>query len=63
MTELQTQIMYRADEAIASLLTAEAEEDHHLTVVRLGELESLARTAVEHGLDLPVLRAYAPQGA
>ncbi|GAB49436.1 hypothetical protein [Mobilicoccus pelagius] len=63
MTELQMQIVHRAQEALASLQAAEAEQDLHLAHIRLGELESLARTADEHDLDVPQLRPYAPQVA
>ncbi|MDO5626759.1 MAG: hypothetical protein Q4G43_00425 [Mobilicoccus sp.] len=63
MTELKTQIQHRATEALASLRSAEAEDDLHLVDIRIGELESLARTATDHDLDVPDLRPYAPQVA
>ncbi|WP_284303588.1 hypothetical protein [Mobilicoccus caccae] len=63
MTELQTQIVDRTTEALTSLRIAEAEDDDHLVDVRTGELESLARTACEHGLEIPQLRPFAPQVA
>lgn len=60
MTELQTQIVHRATEALTSLRIAETEEDLHLVDVRTGELESLARTAIEHGLEVDELRPFMP---
>ncbi|WP_168581364.1 hypothetical protein [Gephyromycinifex aptenodytis] len=58
MTELTSTIRDRAREAIESLQAAEAEDDPHLADMRLGELESLAQTAVAHDLHLPELTPY-----
>lgn len=62
MTELHVQIVNRAQEALESLRAAEEEHDLHLAHVRIGELESLARTAAEHDLDVPQLRPFTPAG-
>ncbi|WP_312719896.1 hypothetical protein [Mobilicoccus sp.] len=61
MTELHVQIVHRAQEALASLQAAEEERDLHLAHVHTGELESLARTALEHDLDVPQLRPFTPE--
>lgn len=63
MTELRTQILHRVTEALESLRVAEAEDDLHLVDIRTGELESLARTATDHDLDVPELRPYSPHVA
>ncbi|WP_040160694.1 hypothetical protein [Mobilicoccus massiliensis] len=63
MTELQTQIVHRATEALASLQRAEENDEQHLVHVHTGELESLARTAHDHDLDVPQLRPFVPQVA
>ena len=63
MTELHIHIVHRAEEALASLEIAEAKHDVHLVTVCTGELESLARTAAAHDLDVPALRDYAPRVA
>lgn len=60
MTELTTHIVERTTAALTSLQHAETEGDHHLVGVHTGELESLARVAHSHGLDVPELRPYAP---
>lgn len=60
MSQLTAQIEIRTHEALASLHDAVTADDHHLVVVRTGELESLARTATDHDLDIPALRPYAP---
>lgn len=59
MTELITQIRVRALDAITSLEAAQADDDPHLESVRVGELESLARTAAAHDLDVPELAPFA----
>ena len=58
MSELTSALRARASAALHSLEIANAEDDDHLVDVRLGELDSLARTADEHGLDLPELHGY-----
>lgn len=60
MIELAAHIRRRTREALASLHQAQAEDDIHLTSVRLGELDSLARTAAEHDVDVPELAPYYP---
>lgn len=59
MTELITQIRVRATDAIAALHAAQADDDPHLESMRVSELESLARTAAAHDLELPELLPYA----
>lgn len=58
MSELTHALRTRASAALKSLKIANTENDEHLADVRLGELDSLARTADEHGLDVPELRGY-----
>ena len=58
MSELTSALRARASAALLSLEIANAEDDDHLVGVRLGELDSLARTADEHGLDVPELHGY-----
>ncbi len=58
MSELTSALRTRASAALRSLEIANAEDDDHLVDIRLGELDSLARTADEHGLDLPELHGY-----
>ena len=50
MFEFQREIDLRVDDAVASLSDAEAERDHYLAEIMIGELESLLRTANLHGL-------------
>ena len=50
MLEFQREIDLRVDDAVASLSDAEAERDHYLAEIMIGELESLLRTANLHGL-------------
>ena len=59
MTELHEQIRTRVSEALISLQGARTEGDDHMVEVRIGELESLAHLAAEHGLHLPALEEYA----
>lgn len=58
MIELTQELRRRSHDAIEALHEAQAEDDLHLTSVRLGELNSLARTAAEHDLVLPELLPY-----
>lgn len=58
MSELSDALHARAAAALESLGIAKAENDEHLADVRLGELDSLARIAEEHNLDVPELRGY-----
>lgn len=58
MSELTLALRTRTLDALASLELARATDDELLEHVRLGELDSLARTAAEHDLDLPELAPY-----
>lgn len=60
MTELHEQLRARVSEALTSLQDARTEGDDHMVEVRVGELESLAHLAQEHGLHLPALAPFAP---
>ena len=52
MTEFHTEIQRRALEARQSLAEARAAGDDYLAGIRLGEMQSLARIAAEHGVAL-----------
>ena len=52
MTEFHNEIQRRAREARSSLAEARATGDDYLAGIRLGEIQSLARIAAEHGLVL-----------
>ena len=52
MTEFHNEIRRRAEEAQKSLAEARAGGDDYLAGVRLGEIQSLARIAADHGLVL-----------
>ena len=52
MTEFHNEITRRAVEAQGSLAEAWATGDDYLAGIRLGEIQSLARLAAEHGLVL-----------
>ena len=52
MTEFHNEIRRRAHEAQTSLADARATGDDYLAGIRLGEIQSLARIAAEHGLVL-----------
>lgn len=55
MSEFASELTERVHAASTSLARAEAEGDDYLVDVRLGELESLARSAADHGVDVPGL--------
>ncbi len=55
MSEFTTELTGRAEEAIASLREAAAGGDDYLVEVRVGELQSLARLADDHGVELPLV--------
>lgn len=55
MSEFASEMSGRVDAARTSLVDAEAEGDDYLVDVRVGELESLARVAAEHGVEVPGL--------
>ena len=50
MTEFTHQLNSRIAEARANLRQAREDDEPYLVTVRLGELESLARVAAEHGV-------------
>jgi hypothetical protein len=52
VTEFHNEIQRRAREARSSLAEARATGDDYLAGIRLGEIQSLARIAAEHGLVL-----------
>ena len=52
MTEFHNEIRRRAQDAQKSLAEARATGDDYLAGIRLGEIQSLARIAAEHGLVL-----------
>ncbi|WP_226345081.1 hypothetical protein [Agilicoccus flavus] len=58
---LTAQLRARTHDALSSLRTAHDEHDDHLEGIRLGELESLARTALEHDVDIPELEPFRPR--
>ena len=52
MTEFHTEIRRRATDAQRSLAEARATGDDYLAEIRLGEIQSLAHMAAEHGIVL-----------
>jgi hypothetical protein len=52
VTEFHNEIQKRAVEARQSLAEARAAGDDYLAGIRLGEMQSLARIAAEHGVVL-----------
>lgn len=54
--EFATDLRRRLREARQALELARAEGDFYLADVRAGELESLLRTAMEHGIEVPTTR-------
>lgn len=58
MSELTLALQTRAQDALASLHQARIDDDDLLVHVRLGELNSLARTANEHDLNIAELAPY-----
>lgn len=64
MSEFASEMTDRVHAASTSMAHAEAEGDDYLVDVRLGELESLARSAADHGVEVPglaeTLAAHAP---
>lgn len=52
MTQFDTTISSRITQTRQALAEARSAGDDYLTGVRLGELESLARVAVDHGLEV-----------
>jgi hypothetical protein len=59
MTEFHAEVRERVLLAVTSLEEARHSGDDHMVEVRVGELESLARLALEHDLDVPELSSYA----
>ena len=55
MSEFASEVSERVEQARASLAEAEATGDDYLARVRVGELESLARLAADHGVEVPGL--------
>jgi len=55
VSEFENEVSERVQEARRSLAEAEASGDEYLVGVRLGVLESLARLAADHGLQVPGL--------
>lgn len=55
MREFVSEVSERVVEARRSLAEADATGDDYLAGVRLGELESLARLAAEHDVEVPGL--------
>lgn len=55
MNEFATEISERIAQARQSLAEAETTGDEYLAGVRVGELESLARLAADHGVEVPGL--------
>lgn len=63
MSDFRTEISLRIARTRAALEQAAADEDDYTVEVSLGELESLARIAVEHGVHVDgVEEALAPYG-
>lgn len=60
MTEFHAEIRERVQQALESLEAARRSGDDYMVGVRVGELESLAHLAAEHGLHVPALAGYAP---
>lgn len=56
MSEFGTEIAARVARTTRSLVVARAEQDDYLVSVLYGELESLARLAAEHDIEVPGLR-------
>jgi len=52
VTEFTNQISNRIAETRQNLRQAQQDDEHYLVEVRLGELESLARLAADHGLEV-----------
>jgi hypothetical protein len=55
MSEFASEMTDRVVAARTSLADAEAAGDDYLAGVRVGELESLARVAADHGVEVPGL--------
>ncbi|GAB97819.1 hypothetical protein BJY21_000145 [Kineosphaera limosa] len=58
MSELSLALLDRTHEALQALDQARLADDEVLTHVRLGELNSLARTAADHEIDMPELAPF-----
>lgn len=58
MSELTLTLRTRTQDALTALDQARLADDEVLTHVRLGELNSLARTAADHEIDVPELLPY-----
>lgn len=56
MSEFGSEIAARVGRTTAALHAAQVADDDYLSAVLLGELESLARVAAEHDVDIPGLR-------
>ncbi len=50
MTEFVSELRRRIEQTVEDLSAARASGDDYLVDIRLGELESLARLAAEHGI-------------
>jgi hypothetical protein len=55
MSEFASEVSERVEQARLSLAEAEASGDDYLVGVRVGELESLARIAADHDVEVPGL--------
>lgn len=55
MSEFASEVNERVEQARQSLAEAEAAGDDYLVGVRVGELESLARIAADHDVEVPGL--------
>jgi hypothetical protein len=55
VSEFAHEVSERVEEARQSLAEAEATGDDYLVGVRVGELESLARLAADHDIEVPGL--------
>lgn len=58
MTEFHAEIRERVQQALESLEAARRSGDDYMEEVRIGELESLAHLAAEHGLHVPDLAPF-----
>lgn len=53
MSEFASEVTERIEQTRQSLAEAEADGDDYLVGVRVGELESLTRLAVDHDVEVP----------
>ena len=63
MSDFRTEISRRIARARAELADAQARGDDHLVDVTLGDLETLARIAVDHGVPPRGSRSRSPPTA